>query len=337
MDNIERKAFWDKLVSLKGDNYIEESKELQNTIKYPKYLYRYRPLTIKSLEALQTNRMFFSTANYYDDPFDTFINIDISGLKSTIDIIKKIGSENVKDVESFIGGFFQSIGENIPANLIEDNTSSLLSKIHDPRFIDNAIDYVRNIRNEVKKSIWSVCFSETGTNEVLWLKYAQQHKGFVLRYDMDKPELLLCGKQSKCKSCIVNQVGESLYPVYYSQEKYDGTRYGQFISVSKFLNLNKEQHESLQKLFGITNWESLKVSLIKNEYHHYDDEWRIIINCLTDIPICQEWVPGAVVLGLNMGSNEKKLVKSLAIEAGIKEIFQCIINDDGNLDMISAL
>ena len=96
MDNKERKAFWNKLLSLRGDNYIEESNELQKTINYPKYLYRYRPLTIKSLEALQTNKLFFSTANYYDDPFDTFINIDIGGLKSTIDTIKKDGSEKEK-------------------------------------------------------------------------------------------------------------------------------------------------------------------------------------------------------------------------------------------------
>lgn len=44
---------------------------------FPKYLYRYRPASLKAIEALRTNRLYFSTANYYDDPFDTFINIDL--------------------------------------------------------------------------------------------------------------------------------------------------------------------------------------------------------------------------------------------------------------------
>ena len=40
----------------------------------------YRPVNLNSLEALRTNRLYFSSANYYDDPFDTFLHIDIDSI-----------------------------------------------------------------------------------------------------------------------------------------------------------------------------------------------------------------------------------------------------------------
>ena len=42
--------------------------------------FRYRPVNLNSLEALRTNRLYFSSANYYDDPFDTFLHIDIDSI-----------------------------------------------------------------------------------------------------------------------------------------------------------------------------------------------------------------------------------------------------------------
>ena len=71
MNNKERKMFWNKLCSLKGEN-----DSLEDTIKYPKYLYRYRSLTISNLEEIIKSKLTFSTSNYYDDPFDTNLKIN---------------------------------------------------------------------------------------------------------------------------------------------------------------------------------------------------------------------------------------------------------------------
>ena len=64
---------------------------------FPKYLYRYRPASLKSIEALRTNRLYFSTANYYDDPFDTFINIDLQDMKRVFDEL----SQNYEEEKIF--------------------------------------------------------------------------------------------------------------------------------------------------------------------------------------------------------------------------------------------
>lgn len=54
MNNKERKLFWDKLCSLRN-----ESDSFEDIIKYPKYLYRYKSLTLTSLEDIKNNTLSF--------------------------------------------------------------------------------------------------------------------------------------------------------------------------------------------------------------------------------------------------------------------------------------
>lgn len=84
MNETERMLFWDTLCSLDGQNINEDRLKLASVIRYPEKLYRYRPMSLNSLEALKDNKLYFSTANYYDDPFDTFINIRINEIKSSV-------------------------------------------------------------------------------------------------------------------------------------------------------------------------------------------------------------------------------------------------------------
>lgn len=66
MDHNNREQFWKTLCSLPGNDIVAEREQLFKTIRYPKWLYRYRPVNIKSLEALRTNKLHFSSANYYE-------------------------------------------------------------------------------------------------------------------------------------------------------------------------------------------------------------------------------------------------------------------------------
>ena len=59
MNFQERELFWKTLCSLPGQDVKLESEKLRQTIKYPKYLFRYRPVSIKSLEALRCNKLYF--------------------------------------------------------------------------------------------------------------------------------------------------------------------------------------------------------------------------------------------------------------------------------------
>ncbi len=78
MDSKQRKEFWDTLCSLEGSDIQNDSNLMMNKIVFPHYLYRYRDVTFNNLAALKTNHLYFSSANYYDDPFDTFLHSNCS-------------------------------------------------------------------------------------------------------------------------------------------------------------------------------------------------------------------------------------------------------------------
>ena len=76
MNAEERLTFWKALCKADGKDLKTDGQSIAATIHYPRFLYRYRPVSVSSIDALQTNHLFFSKANYYDDPFDTLIKID---------------------------------------------------------------------------------------------------------------------------------------------------------------------------------------------------------------------------------------------------------------------
>lgn len=325
----ERKKFWETLCSLPGQNKLAEQEQLLKTIKFPKYLYRYRPVNTNNLEALKTNRLYFSSANYYDDPFDTFLYIDIEAIKKEyLSIIQS--DDNATVIMSEVKRLFSGI-------LKKDQLAQLnvenLRKAQAQGLVENFLRSALSLRDAIKKDAWSVCFSENGFNESLWLKYANHHKGFVLIYDLENDQNFLCGKQEKCFDCGISNFGTPLYPVYYSDLPYDATNFSKLVMLRKVEEITKgtipkEMFES----FGAFLWELERITLIKKECHKYDEEWRMITGCPMEPPILMEWIPSGLILGLKMDLAEENLVVSLAKVAGIKNIYKSYINAKNELD-----
>ena len=329
MTHDEREKFWNTICSLPGRDICAERAELLKTIKFPKYLYRYRPVNTKNLEALRTNRLYFSSANYYDDPFDTFLHIDIEELKKEYLSILRFdeNAENkINYVNSLLGGILNK------EQLSQFNLESL-KYAQSSNVVDEFLSFALALRSELKKDVWSVCFSENGFNESLWLKYADQHKGFVLIYDLENDDNYLCGKQQKCSDCGIKNFGTPLYPIYYSDSPYNATNFAKFVMLRKAgeltkVSIPKEIYESL----GAMLWEIERIILIKKECHKYDEEWRMITGCPMKPPILMEWIPSGLILGLKMDLAEENLVVSLAKAAGIKNIYKSYINAKNELD-----
>lgn len=328
MDSHERKIFWETLCSLPGKNFEAEREQLLKTIKYPKLLFRYRPVNIKNLEALRTNKLYFSSANYYDDPFDTFLHIDIEKIKKEF----RSAFQNTESTAAVIDGAKALLGniltEQQASQLTPENILSAL-----PGITDNFLYTALTMRDEVKKDTWSVCFSEKGYNEASWLKYADQHKGFVQIYDLDNGENFLCGKQEKCKSCGIKNYGTLLSPIHYSDTPYDATNFAKFVMLHKITEATEVQipQEFYEKV-GSALWERERTTLIKKECHKYDEEWRMITGCIMKPPIMMEWIPSGIILGLRMKPAEENLVISMAKEAGIKQVYKAYIDEQNKLN-----
>ena len=327
MKEKEREEFWRTLCSLPGIDIKAESEKLSQTIKLPKHLFRYRPVNLKSLEALRTNKLYFSTANYYDDPFDTFLNIDIEAIRNILSSAFQTPESiaaTIDVVKSMLDGI---LTEEQKEQITVENVTKVISQgLH-----ENFLNFALALRNEVKKDIWSICFSENGFNEVLWLKYADQYKGFVQIYDLENDENFLCGKQEKCANCGIRQYGTPLYPIYYSDTPYNATSFAQIVMLRKMEEqAGKAIPLQLYEKIGSNPWEPTRITLIKKECHKYDEEWRMITCCRMKPPVLMEWIPSGIILGLRMEQAEENLVISMAKEAGIKKIYKSYI-DSHNL------
>lgn len=333
MNSHEREVFWKTLCSLPGTDIAAEREQLFKTIKYPKLLFRYRPVSIKSLEALRTNKLYFSSANYYDDPFDTFLHIDIEAIrKECLSAFQTPESTAavVDGIKSLLGGI---LTEEQATQLTAENVTNALSHGLTESFLSAAL----SLRDEVKKDTWSVCFSENGFNEALWLKYADQHRGFVQIYDLEIDDNYLCGKQEKCANCGIRNYGTPLYPIYYSDTPYDATNFAKFVMLRKIAETTKAQiPPELYTKMGSALWEQERTTLIKKECHKYDEEWRMITGCIMKPPVMMEWIPSGIILGLRMDVAEENLVVSIAKEAGIKKIYRSYIDAQNCLNAFSV-
>lgn len=331
MNAQEREAFWKTLCTLSGADPKQDAEKLMNTVKFPKFLFRYRSVTLSSLEALRTNRLYFSSANYYDDPFDTFLHIDIEHIRKAILSGLQTAESVAAAAEQAKNRLKGIITEEQEKFFTADNLQQMISNGLLEDFLDSALA----LRDEVKKDTWSVCFSENGFNEVLWLKYANQHKGFVQIYDLENNENYLCGKQEKCRNCGIKNFGTPLYPIYYSDKPYDATNFAKIVMLKKMGELSGTQiPQYLYDSIGSGMWEREKTTLIKKKCHEYDEEWRMITGCQMKGSVMMEWIPSGIILGLRMGVKEENLVISMAKEAGIKNIYKSVIDSKNTLNAI---
>ena len=332
MDQEERKQFWDILCSLQGIDIQSESEKLAKTISMPRHLYRYRAVSSNTIDALKRNRMFFSNANYYDDPFDTLLHIDFARIRDGG--IKYLSSEHIKQqIQSF------SSASNIDSKIAE-NLVSVLDNIDHNKLIDVAIGYLKqNIQFLLKEKLWTACFTESGDNQTMWLKYADQYKGFCVVYDLQDSASDLCGKQEKCLNCVVHKAGVSLYPVYYSDEGYDATEYAKSLvtdymieSIVKNLHLPIDSLRAIAPVSRSQIWLPERITLIKSKCHEYDREWRMILKNYSTSRVEKEWIPSGMILGLKVTDKDKDIIIRSAKIAGIEHIYESFINDEYKLD-----
>ena len=332
MDQQERKQFWDVLCSLKGFDIQSESEKLKNAITIPRHLYRYRAVSLSTIDALQQKRMFFSNANYYDDPFDTLLHIDFAKIRD--EGKRFLSSEKIKEqIQSFF-----SIG--IMDSKITENLVNAIENIDHDEIIDAAIGFLKqNIQLLLKEKLWTACFAESGDNETMWLKYADQYKGFCLVYDLQDSASDLCGKQEKCLNCVVNKAGVSIYPVYYSDEGYDATEYAKSLAASYMvqqignnIRLPKEVINTIVPPVQSQMWQPERITLIKSKCHEYDREWRMILRDNSTPPVMKEWIPAGVILGLRVTDRNKDIIIRSAKMAEIAHIYESFISDKYKLE-----
>lgn len=322
MNNEERNLFWDVLCNAQ-DTSPECIKSIQKAIKQPDFLCRFRSVNENTLIQLQENKLYYSSADYYDDPFDTFIHVDIPSIKRWYEYLQSNLNSNSADLHNYLKALEPVIG------------------IGSDTFIQNLIDYpldihgfperIKHIRNIIQKNLFSICFCENALNETLWLKYANNYKGFALIYDIRNTETFLCGREEICRNCTSAIEKPGIYPVYYTDEPYNATKFG--LASLLWEGQEKLPPQLLNLSYKFVVWEAERISLIKKECHKYDEEWRMIRPSMSPNRTYIKMRPCKVLLGMRMPEYERVLVTAAAKCAGINIIEELYINDSDHLSI----
>ena len=293
--------------------------------KPPEMLCRFRSVNKNTLQQLQENKLFFSSADRYDDPFDTYFYIDYAKVRSGMDSLKTlVHTESAQQIASILGeNGFQHLGNDFLISMIES------LKQTSPNLLAMEKD-LSEVRKKVQQQLFSIGFCDDPLNESLWLKYADNHSGFVMIYNMLDPDIFQCGREAYCEKCFMNQTKPNVYPVYYSDIKYDATMYA--VGVQACNTLPPLIIEKLSDFINL-DWEIEKISLIKKKCHEYDQEWRMICPIVSPNRPCIKMKPSSIALGLRMPEYERRLVISAAKVAGIASINEMVINDMDELQM----
>ena len=319
MNSSERKTFWDTLCGIRN-NTPDHVQALLATIKTPDYLCRFRPVTENSLMQLQENKLYYSSADYYDDPFDTFIHVDFPLVKAQYDLLYSLIDSGNSDLRKRLNELEPVIG--ISADQFLENLKN------NPLDLSVFPERIRQIRTLIQKYLFSICFCEDVMNETLWLKYANNYKGFALIYDVKDDNTFLCGREKMCENCRSLLEKPFAYPVYYTDYAYDATRF----ALACMLWGEQVPRQIVEFGYSAVLWEAERISLIKKKCHEYDQEWRMIRPTMMQDRTCIKMKPSKVVLGLRMPKYKKLLVISAAKAAGINNIEELYINDSDKLD-----
>lgn len=325
MDNNERKKFWDVLKNLHNNDEASISM-LTEASKRPETLCRFRPVNEHSLQQLQENKLFFSSANHYDDPFDTYFYIDV-------DQMVPVYEEMRKDLLEGNTEFTDKLRQI--AKLTDQEPEIFVNMLS-----NGALDFAQlkgqltMVRNSIQRRLFSICFCEDPYNETLWLKYANNYSGFVQIYDFTCPETFMCGTETACLNCISAKERPYTYPVYYSDMRYDATKYA--LGIWLMEKIEKQNNMALAPLHEYVKssliWEIERICLIKRKCHEYDQEWRMIRPAMFEQRSCVKMKPCKIIVGLRTPQYERRLIVSAATIAGIQEIHELYINDSDKLD-----
>lgn len=193
MSHDEMQDYWETLCSFTGEDIPNEVNQLMAKIRYPRFLYKYRAVNNNNLDALRSNKLFFSKASSYDDPFDTFLHIDVDKIRQEFNS-NYSSPEALAALANGMKETFQN-QPGIPQEFIQQVTNvEGLKQLFANGITKQFLSYVLTLRSKIQDEILSICFSENGFNETLWLKYADMHKGFCLMYDLSDADSSHCGK-----------------------------------------------------------------------------------------------------------------------------------------------
>lgn len=294
----------------------------------PERLYKYRTCCPNHINAFKMDEVWMSTSDMYNDPFDTLIQYDTQ---------KIIDAFNVIDNPQLLQGMTMYVADG---GTIPEPLSSMLSD-EDEKAIQNMAKHFltnKNYKNldtvssqQLKLQITmvlailptiilhvstSACFSEDINSVLMWSHYSKYHQGFALGYDLRS-------------FLLPNRENLGLFPVVYSEQRYNATQYFCYW-IGKLMKLPLKNQDTLAHI---------KLLLHKSKEWNYEKEWRLInsqnkdvFNKSTEPRIIR---PNSIYYGCHTSEENRKQLHEIAIEKNLQE-YQMRIDDSSMIYEVKA-
>ena len=275
-------------------NQIDEAQRIKYA-NLPKSLFKFRGINKYSLSNLETDTVWVTSANDYNDPYDSALQLSyISLLDNSFDIRKMaekvpsvrqhLNEKEIKEIQEsaeprheFVKRMLEKDTE-IPVEQHKEFTKALNLAID--KVSESEVEKIKTFNQSGAK----ICsFSTLNSSIVMWSHYAANHTGFCIEYDI-----------SNLPHSDLRTRG--LFPVIYTHDLFDVTDYfrGGF------------RNENFNNLFPIL------AAMHKSPEWEYEREWRFIFPLGTS---ADSWnmgmpTPKAIYLGTRISlENADKLTR----------------------------
>ena len=274
--NEEATEFWKKINALLLPNI-------------PTKLYRFRTCNVDNIMSFQKQNISICIAGAFKDEYDSLIYINRDAINKSIqEFIDAGGVKAICDsfddnsVDTILGYLYsndiiEKIKDSLPMTSKDDRLNYLLNNLNGfKEYLHNRIStYIETMRRDRFTKI--ACFTEDVKSLYMWDQYADGYKGYALEYDFTNYLLqgcLACPKQQGCEQ--ENKNYSNLFPVIYSEKRYDATNNVINIILREVMENTKAKNINLP--VDQLHW--YKTYLYKDAHaYSHEREWRIITRC----------------------------------------------------------
>lgn len=277
----------------------------------PNSLFRYRPCDENdpeqlknNIEAFREDNIYTSTADRFNDPYDTLVRYDIDAIKELVATF--FSPDTLIQIKNYFeqGNIFSDSMkqsnpdvdfDNVKKELLGFDISSNNVRIEEcKKQVLSTIDLYYPLLAEMNKRFVSIaCFCEEIQSIAMWSHYAHSHQGFALEYNFRKTfekGIANCG----------------LFPVIYDDERYDAS----FLMAISFLRVMGSH------VLNPDAMSHIKCSLHKAKLWEYEKEWRLLDytprNPFDTSPRVINYCPTAIYYGAKLPLHIKAQLHEIA-------------------------
>lgn len=319
---------------------IEEKNTLVQSLnnfvvpKFPKSLFRYRSFDKDgyALNALKTNRLYFSKPAGFNDPHDCLVYIDFKSVEESIRNVNK--KQLMQQADEFLSNgivppeYSQYLSRADRRRLKNSKTAKkykandIAKLIADPhselynQFVSQVLGDMRDLALWFKTQPNIACLSETVTASQMWGYYSDSHTGFAVEYETKNfaTRCIQCDKVAQCEKCF----WLNCYPIIYKKERFDATSYATAFAQRE---LFKKASTKGSPIVLPDELIFIKANIFKDTVWQHEREWRLWLNCKKDNHFI-EIRPKAIYLGCRIHSDKKALILQAAKDIGCEDVYQ---------------